>query len=509
MLRDCPETASSETVWQILGQSFLNTPTHMLNDYYNHWPESDGDIKQLVTQFEEMQRNKKPVYFDIEDLISISEYYLYNNKLEKSLSAIKYAHKIHPDSLEVNLYYCRTLLADGQIDKATSIANSLSEQDDREVIFLRAEILLLTNQIEKADILFEKLAADEHYSKEVIVDITNVYIDNNMMEEAYRWISMQYQKTPNDKEVRTIMMECTFYLEDFEQCIDLANALLDDNPYNIYHWITLIKCYLETFQNEKMCEAIEFALSIDNTQEELLQVAGRCYVQTRNYEKANDIFLRLLEMDPTNMEAINGLSVGLTSVGDFETAIIYQTKAIDNHLPLFSDKEKAFLYQQRAFSYIMTKNLDKCKSDIEESLKYDEHNCTNHLTAAMYYLATSDNDKVLEEAGRAEMCANDEDSMKEVLMFYFQNTFFEETIRLGKKLEEKLGKKAKKYSYIMAYSYYALEDKSEEMIKHMVRAIEYNPKLLTIHEESPFVELAKKIKRMIDEGIINKEDYLF
>ena len=149
------------------------------------------------------------------------------------------------------------------------------------------------------------------------------------------------------------------------------------------------------------------------------------------------------------------------------------------------------------------------KEDLDKALEYDTRNSSTYLTAANYYLIKGDIDRTLEEAGYAELYAqNDEEQLKEILMFYFQHTFFKDTIRVGKALEELFGDKARKYSYVMAYSYYAINSHSDEMIKYMVRTIVYNPKLLTLTEKSPFVDAARRVNEMLEEGIIKKEDYL-
>lgn len=481
----------------------------MENEHY-HLSGSQEETKQLVARYEEMVHNQRPVYFDSDDLILIAEYYAYNNQPADSSHVLEYALKLHPDNLEILLYHCRALIAEGKLEEAEKILDNITDQKDREVSFLRIEILLEKSQFEKADILIKKLAEEENYSKEVLLDISDLFTDFYMPEKAYEWLAPLYERMPEDDEVRESMVRCTFDLKQYDKTITIINAQLDDNPYNVESWINLGRCYLETKQTEKMFEALDFALSIEPNREDILHLTGLCCIEIKNYEKGFEMFSKLLNLNSQNLNALHGISTCLTNLGDFKRAIIYQTKAIDHFLPKTPNKEKAFFFQQRAFSYIMTKELDAAMHDLNKALEYDDTNSIIYMTAANYYLIKNDIQKALKEVGYAELYAeNDESVLKEILMFYFQNTFFNDTIRIGKKLEQIFGEKeTKKYSYVMAYSYYALNNQSEEMIKYMVRTIVYNPKLLTLTEKSNFADLARKVNQLIKQGIIKKENYL-
>ena len=160
----------------------------------NQLPDSSDETRQLVARFKEMEENRKSVYFDSEELISIAEFYAYNNQPEESSKVLEYALKIHPENLDIQLYRCRALMAEGKTEDAERFLDLITDQNDREVIFLRAEILLEQSDLKNAEKLLKKLADDEGHSKEVILDIADTYIDFNMPKEAYGWLSPLYEK---------------------------------------------------------------------------------------------------------------------------------------------------------------------------------------------------------------------------------------------------------------------------------------------------------------------------
>ena len=84
----------------------------------NQLPDSSDETRQLVARFKEMEENRKSVYFDSEELISIAEFYAYNNQPEESSKVLEYALKIHPENLDIQLYRGWELLAEVMTEDA-------------------------------------------------------------------------------------------------------------------------------------------------------------------------------------------------------------------------------------------------------------------------------------------------------------------------------------------------------------------------------------------------------
>lgn len=99
-------------------------------------------FKKLLTQYEEMIRQHTSIYFEGNELTLLAEYYASRKMVSQSKEVLQYALSIHPDNLDIQLYLCHTLLAEGKLAEAEKILNSLSDQEDSEVNLLRATIYL-------------------------------------------------------------------------------------------------------------------------------------------------------------------------------------------------------------------------------------------------------------------------------------------------------------------------------------------------------------------------------
>ena len=154
-------------------------------------------FKKLLTQYEEMIRQHTPIYFEGNELTLLAEYYASRKMVSQSKEVLQYALSIHPDNLDIQLYLCHTLLAEGKLAEAEKILNSLSDQEDSEVNLLRATIYLGKKELEKAEEIFMATSIQPENSEDIFIflDIADIYMDFNMGEQAYAWLKKAYKKS--------------------------------------------------------------------------------------------------------------------------------------------------------------------------------------------------------------------------------------------------------------------------------------------------------------------------
>ena len=102
-------------------------------------------FKQRLAHYEEMLLSGDNRYFEATDLTDIAEYYAMNGDSLRAEAALDYALRLHPDNLDALIFKARARLINGHLNEAINIAESITDQHDREVLFLKAE-LALANQ---------------------------------------------------------------------------------------------------------------------------------------------------------------------------------------------------------------------------------------------------------------------------------------------------------------------------------------------------------------------------
>ena len=107
-------------------------------------------FKQLLARYEEMLTSDHTSYFEATELTDIAEYYAMQGDTEQAEAALDYALRLHPDNIDALIFKSRSRLINGHITEASHILDSITDQNDREVMFLRAEVLMATHQHTKA-----------------------------------------------------------------------------------------------------------------------------------------------------------------------------------------------------------------------------------------------------------------------------------------------------------------------------------------------------------------------
>ena len=168
----------------------------MNNDLSSYF--EDPEFKDLLAKYEGMAENHTPTYFDAEELTDIAEYYASQGDEQKAEGAIDFALRLHPTNTDALVFKSRSLCIKGKLDEAYQVMNLIEDASDREVKFLKADLLMEEHRMEEAEIIYEELAASEDQSFEVLLDIAMTYMDANQKEYAAKWIKKIQEKGYNE-----------------------------------------------------------------------------------------------------------------------------------------------------------------------------------------------------------------------------------------------------------------------------------------------------------------------
>jgi tetratricopeptide (TPR) repeat protein len=267
----------------------------MNNDLSSYF--EDPEFKDLLAKYEGMVESHTPTYFDAEELTDIAEYYASQGDEQKAEDAIDFALRLHPTNTDALVFKSRSLCIKGKLSEAYQIMNLIEDQNDREVKFLKADLLIEERRMEEAESIYQELAASEDESFEVLLDIFMTYMDANQMDYAEKWLNKIERKgynETNSQKYRDALCDFCMTFGQPERATHAFQLSLDELPYSVPHWNGLAKCYLAQNEIENAHEAIDFALAIEENNVEALEVKGFCYIQNENYEEALRIYHQLL-----------------------------------------------------------------------------------------------------------------------------------------------------------------------------------------------------------------------
>lgn len=444
-------------------------------------------FKNLLARYEEMIRQHIPVYFESTELSLLAEYYASKKMVSESKEVLQYALSIHPDNVNIQLYLCHTLLAEGKYAETEEILNSLPDQEDSEVYLLRATIYIETKEFNKAEELFEIACNLSENDEDIFLDIADIYMDFNMKSQAYRWLKKAYTRNPNSIDVWNSLFDYYYTFGNISKAIFYCNKLLDENSYEIDYWLNLTRCYIKQSKLQEALEAVDFALAIDEEHLKALELKGLCYIELGEIEEGCKYFLKIEDNSPNRDKIYRMISNCYLASQNYEKATEYLTKSLN--LKKHSNFEYADLLHKRALAYLFLGKLDLCKQDIDLGLSYDDQYDWLYLTLGEYYILQGELEKAQQEMSYAEVCAFDKKEIKtEIANIYYRNERFDEALAYYNLLEKEYGNFMPGYQYVMACCYYKKKDEPNT-IKYLLKAL-----------QSPECQDYTELLNSIDEG---------
>lgn len=473
------------------------------------------EFKDILNKYESMVNNHTPIYFDAEDLTDIAEYYVHIGKEAKAEDVINYALQLYPNNIDALIFKIRSLATKGNREEAYRLMELIEDSSDREVKFLKADLLIDENRYQEAEIIFKDLAESENYSIEILIDITICYMDVNLKEYAYKWLmeieNKGYSLT-NSQRYRNIW--CDFYMTfpgEEEKAEKIFQLTLDKHPYSILHWNGLAKCYLAQMKIQEALEAIDFSLAINDKNLDALEVKGYCYILCKNYPDAISIYQKALSINNQKGSLYRSLAQCHLETGNIEEALKYYNEWLIKNQNL-TNYEKSEIYGYIAMCYC---NLQKPKEGMEyinASLDLNPYQINAIIQKGTLYLQLNEItlaeqmfDKAISITPKDEMA----DTIFGIAYSYFFMKDYQRTIEWGEIILKEYPEEENNVLILLIYSYFELGDASKCLILFKKAQDLYvsNPKKNQLIGES-LKEFIREIKDKSDKINLNFEDIL-
>ena len=148
----------------------------------------EEEFKKNLALYEQMLQGGQSVYLEADEQTDIAEYYLVQNDTDKAMACIQYALNIHPGSIDPLIFLARQKMFNGDIEGAKTIRDCITDPNDREVIFLNAELLLREGKEQEATTyLSEKAETEEEDAALFAYDTATLFLDYGYLEQAAQW----------------------------------------------------------------------------------------------------------------------------------------------------------------------------------------------------------------------------------------------------------------------------------------------------------------------------------
>ena len=259
------------------------------------------DFKKILKQYEESVKSGERIYMDADDLADIADYYHYHNRKDEAEEAISLAMEYNPEAVGPLLYKAREALEAKDFETAKKYADKIEPLDTLEAVYLRAEILIQEDDLDKADAILSEyynneVPTDEH--AEFVIGVVKLYVDCFQFMKAFEWIARITGS--NSDGYKELMARTLFGLGKFKDSEKIFNELLDKNPYSTEYWNALAGIQFMREDYSAALTSSEYAIAIDpNDADSILSKANTLYTMG-NYDEALVAFKKYSEMEPND-----------------------------------------------------------------------------------------------------------------------------------------------------------------------------------------------------------------
>ena len=125
-------------------------------------------------------------------------------RYDEAREALDRAIEINPNALGVLDYQIHEALQNGDIEAAQHYLGNIMERESPEYIYNQAEILLVQNKVEEADLFLREQLQDvppDEY-QDYVLDVANIYTDYGFNDKAMEWMMRaRHDNTDDFKEL--------------------------------------------------------------------------------------------------------------------------------------------------------------------------------------------------------------------------------------------------------------------------------------------------------------------
>lgn len=408
------------------------------------------DKREAVKRYEEMLREKKDYFFDVDTLNFIIDHYFEIGQYSQALEVSNYAIKLHPSQFELMLRQA-TLLAKTGNEKAALEALNRYEAINPvspDLYLLRANIYCSINEFLNAIENFHTAIKFNDDPAPIYHDLSFAYADAGDYDNAIRYMKKYLQSGWQDTLAYDQLINWLSILQLLESELPFFQAQIDNDPYSDSAWLAMAMVCKELKYYDKALHALDYCLLITSENIQAYLEQGDVYFLLERYTDAIKSYQNSLEFFPGNAITYYNIGECYERLNDFETARENYGRAIR----LYPDLSAAWYSLGMVLNY---------QEKFYEAIHYLKKSVELEPGNAEFWFALADCESSLNHFNEAIACyenvvdlePDNEDIYVEYSLFLFENNQLQdalETIATGIKI---LPGNAELYYYNACYLY--------------------------------------------------------
>lgn len=350
------------------------------------------DVKELVLDFESMQRHGDSRYYDVDQLETIIDFYLETADGEMLEKSVCYGENLFPTNNEIRLRRVHLLCFKERYEEAFSLLKQLEqmEPDNTDVLYAMGVVYSALEQPRKAIQYYHKAAADGYELGIIYGNIADEYVRLDQNNEAKNYYRRALKEDPDDERSLYNLAECYDVEGNTTKWINYFSRFVDDHPYSKVAWYCLGDAYLAESLYEKAVDAYGYALAIDKTFLNAYIQLSVAYCLMNDYSKAVSVLHDAIDYTDDKADIYFRMADIFKQTNNLVTANIYYHKAVKED-PYYGDA-----WISIALCYSVQGDFGSAADAARNALKSNPESPVYLTTLAMIY-SESGNDESAEK----------------------------------------------------------------------------------------------------------------
>lgn len=431
------------------------------------------EFRELLAEYEDAVNMGMPVFMDADELSEIADYYQMQERYDEADEAINLALSLSPGAVAPLTYKIHEALWNGNTDEAKMYLEQITETDEPDYVYDKAEIMLAEERVDEADRYlreeFKKVPPEEY--QDYVIDVANIYADYDYPEQAMQWMARAKQE--DSAEFKELMARTLFGLGKYKDSEKLWGELIDTDPFSKHYWNALANTQLMSEDYSGSVESSEYAIAIDpDDPESLLSKANGLY-HLENFEEALVFFQRYNERMPDDEIGLMNQGMCLINLERYDEAITILHKAAD-----LAPTDSVYLgdiFQELAFAYSEKNDKEKALEMLDMADLYDSDKEQTLVVRGHILLSTGNVKDARKYFRQAVVMSNDPwQTLLRIFVSVYDNSYIDAAYNLFKRYFRMVDE-----DYPNGYAYMALccydLKKYDEFLNYLKEACRRNP----------------------------------
>lgn len=211
----------------------------------------------------------------------------------------------------------------------------------------------------------------------------------------------------------------SFRFKNYELALFFANAAIEFNPNDTWHWNQRGIAYKYLKEYEKAISDFNKAIELDPNDSSAYRQLGNLYNDLQNYDKAIYYYNNAIELKPDAESAYKYRGVSYIGLGKYEQAVADFDKALElspkevltvepTNRNVSSEKNSdiALIYNLRGVAYYYLKKYDAAISDYSKAIELDPDFAGAYNNRGICYQALGETEKSNADFAKADEIEN-------------------------------------------------------------------------------------------------------